>query len=81
MVLKTEKFKLENGKEITVKELSFAGQMRLDAAINEKKHLNSEDLYKECIEPWDEMEQVGREESKKILEIYQKLNPIETPTK
>jgi len=75
MAIKKEIYKLEDGKEITIKELSFAGQMRLDKKINEKKHLDMEDLYVECIEPWSAMEEVGRGETKKIIEIYQKLNP------
>jgi hypothetical protein len=75
MVLKTETYKTEDGTEVIIKELSFAARVRLEAIAGSKGRIDTEDLYKECITPWEAMENIGREESEKILDIYAKLNP------
>lgn len=72
MVLKEEVFKTEDGKvELKAKQLSFAAQMRFEAKGKEKNLL---DVYKECVDKPELLEQLNVEEGLKLAKLINQLN-------
>ena len=69
MAIKEEKITID-GIEFTVKERSFKDQLE----IEKLEKVNLEDIYKQSISPFEKLEQVGREDTKKLLAVYSKLN-------
>ena len=84
MVLKEKKIKLDESikhndediTEITVKELSFAGRLR----IQSKDKPDLSDMYKECMFPYGILESMNREETNKyqeqLLNAYIEVNSL-----
>lgn len=79
--LKQEKINI-NGKDITLTELSFAGQLRMQA----KEHFNVIDMFKEMMSEEDfkefNFENMTRKKGHEILKIANKLNgdiKVESP--
>ena len=70
MALKTQTIKL-GVKEIVIKELSFAGQLRLEL----KETASSQDIWAECVESWKEIiESLTRPEGLELVKAINELN-------
>ena len=71
MTIKEQIFKTEDGKvDILVKQLSFAGQMRLQKI----KDRDIFDIYKECVNKPELLELLDREEGLKLSKVINELN-------
>lgn len=77
-MLRTEKVRVDD-RELEVKEISFAGQMRLEKL----EKITTEDLYRESMkkEDFDYLENVGKEQSKLIRDAMANVNGWKTQIK
>ena len=72
MSLKSEQVIFEDGRAITVTEISVAAKLRLEKL----KELGNQEIWKECIDAkdWDLLESVSMKDYQKIKEAVDRLN-------
>jgi hypothetical protein len=82
MVLRKEIVELSDGTKIEIREISFAGQLRL-ADLKENNKFSLLDLYRECLseDSFKLLDLITKEDGNKIQEGVRKVNQVGDATK